>query len=404
MIDRYKNKEIDDIFSKRTTYEIYWIIENNNLKLHTNFFDKNNFRLDDSLPLFNEEEIEKILKIEEKTKHETNAFVNYFASFNTESSLYVHRNLTSSDLIDTATMIQMSFAHFLLRSAVEDLVNQIDLRKIKATQESNPLIMSRTHGQHALPIKLKSLFEQWIGYLDIWIQDAKEQQFYVKIAGPVGDQTSLQVELEKELARYYQVSTIKSTALKSQVTQILPRTLYSKILFNLVNLGTILEKIATDIRLHSQTGIEEIFEPFTEDQSGSSSMPNKRNPILSENICGLARILRGYMISSLENVATWNHRDISHSSVERIIIPDSYHLLMHMVKNLNYVMRDLVLNDTKIKENISETTDLTINFQNYLKETGFPHELAYKLAKKISQESKTEQEFWEKAQFYGFTK
>ncbi|CAB4160054.1 PurB Adenylosuccinate lyase [uncultured Caudovirales phage] len=401
MIKRYENEAIRDIFSKKTLYEIYWIIENNNLRLHKRDFDIHNFRIDDDIPDFNNTEIEKILDIENKTKHETNAFVNYFANLNLDNSLHVHRDLTSSDLIDSATMIQMSFAHYLLRSKVEDLANKIDLRKRSAPEV---LIMSRTHGQHALPIKIQNLFDQWLGYIDTWIQDAKEQKFYVKISGPVGNQTELQAQLEKELARYYQVSTIQSLSLRAQVTQILPRTLYSKILFNLVSLATILEKIALDVRLHSQTGIEEIFEPFTEDQSGSSSMPNKRNPILSENICGLARILRSYMSAALENVATWNHRDISHSSVERIIIPDSYHLLMYMVKNLEYVMSNLILNLEIIERNLSRTTDMTIDFQIYLKETGFPHELAYKLAKKISQESKTEQEFWDKAQFYGFTK
>ncbi len=402
MIERYRDQDIEQIFSDKNKYEIYCAIERLNDLEHAKLLLKkdNDFLMNYSTVKIEQEDLDAIKEFELEMKHETLAFLKWYnQKFNDPNT---HKELTSSDLIDSSDMIRMksAFEHVLhkmysLYDVSHDLVS---------TTSYDIKIMSRTHGQHALPISLQTLINQWselIGSSIKSFEKARRELFFIKIAGPVGEQTQSNENVENALASIYSINV---NPRKEQTTQIIPRYNYSRILFELVLLGGCLEKIATDIRLHSQTGIEELFEPFQDKQKGSSAMPNKRNPITCENICGLSRLLRSYMHASLENIVSWNHRDISHSSVERVIIPDSFHIICNMLDKMNFVIDHLEINYSKIEENLNNKTSNAIQLYNFLKETGADHETAYEISQKLSMMFKDESTFFERAKEYGFSK
>jgi adenylosuccinate lyase len=402
MIERYKDQNIEIIFSDKSKYETYATIERLNDLEHSEKLIRqtHEFLIEYSNVKLEESDLKTIKDIELETKHETLAFLKWYnQKYNNPNT---HKELTSSDLIDTSDMIRMKAA---FQHVLDKLITlSINFYDILQFINRDVKIMSRTHGQHALPISLRSLMEQWYALIQSSIDSFRrsiDELFFIKIAGPVGQQTQSNKNLENALSSIYSIET--NPRLK-ETTQIIPRYNYSRIMFELVLLGGCLEKIATDIRLHSQTGIEELLEPFENKQKGSSAMPNKRNPIICENICGLSRLLRSYMHASLENIVSWNHRDISHSSVERVIIPDSFHIICNMLDKMSFVIDKLQINYSKIEENLNDKTSNAIELYNFLKESGADHETAYEISKKLSMMFKDENKFFERAKEYGFTK
>ena len=401
MIERYKDENIERIFSDKNKYEIYCIIERlNDLELSSGLIDKDpSFLINHCTEPVTDEDLKAIKEFDLEKKHETLSFLKcYNQKFDYSKT---HKDLTSSDLIDSSDMIRMKEAYEQVIAKLVSLdINLYELSK----RTSDTKIMSRTHGHHALPIRLSSLVDQWYGLVSSSIdslQQGKENFFFVKIGGPIGLQTESNKNVEKALAL---ICNINPNPKPNETTQIIPRYNYTRILFELVLLGSCLEKIATEIRLHSQTGIEEIFEPFEDKQKGSSAMPNKRNPIICENICGLSRLLRSYIQPSLENIVTWNHRDISHSSVERVIIPDAFHLTCNMLDKMIYLVKGLEFNHLMIEQNLNNKTSNAIQLYNFLKGTGASHETAYEISQKLSMMFKDEETFFERAKEYGFSK
>lgn len=402
MIERYEDTEIAYIFSDKFKYQTYSIIERLNDLEHDSGLIKADadYIINYSSIKLEQSDLDEIKQFELETKHETLAFLKWYnQKFNNPNT---HKGLTSSDLIDSTDMIRMKFGF-------EQVINKLVLLSINMFELSSKIspnvqIMSRTHGQHALPIPLRSLIKQWHSLIETSITSFRnklDELFFVKIAGAVGQATESNRNVQEVLSRIY---LMQNSNKLEETTQIIPRYNYSRILFELVLLGGCLEKIATEIRLHSQTGIEELFEPFEDKQKGSSAMPNKRNPITCENICGLSRLLRSYMHASLENIVTWNHRDISHSSVERVIIPDSFHLICNMLDKMNYVIENLEINYSTIKQNLNNKTSNAIELYNFLKQTGADHETAYEISQKLSMMFKDENTFFERAKEYGFVK
>lgn len=402
MIERYQDNQITHIFSDKFKYEIYSSIERLNDLEHYSRLTRctDDFIKDYSSVSITQEDLNQIKEFESETKHETLAFLKWYnQKFNDANT---HKGLTSSDLIDSSDMIRMKIAFEHVMNKL--VLLSINLFELSEKIDPNVQIMSRTHGQHALPIKLRSLIKQWNSLTESFLisfRTSLDKLFFVKIAGPVGQATPSNKNLEIAISNLYLINTNSKL---EETTQIIPRYNYSRILFELVLLGSCLEKIATDIRLHSQTGIEELFEPFQDKQKGSSAMPNKRNPITCENICGLSRLLRSYMHPSLENITTWNHRDISHSSVERIIIPDSFHLICNMLDKMNFVIENLEINYFIIKQNLNNKTSYAIELYNFLKENNTSHETAYEISQKLSMMCKDENTFLERAKEYGFVK
>jgi adenylosuccinate lyase len=328
--------------------------------------------------------VAEIKKIEKQTRHDVAAFVKNVSSYVEEAGKYIHWGLTSSDVVDTAGALQLREASDVL---IGDLKNLIKALKKKALKYKNTLCVGRTHGIHAEPttfgLKMALFYEEAKRNL-IRLEAAREIISVGKISGSVGTFSHLPPEVQNK--------TLKKLKLKpaSISTQILQRDRHAQFVTTLALIGSSLEKIAYEIRSLQRTEIREAEEFFSRGQKGSSSMPHKRNPVRSERICGLARILRGYAQVSLENIALWHERDISHSSAERIILPDSAILLDYMLDEISDIIEHLVIYPEKMKKNLELSKGLIFSQRIMLyliEEKGLTREEAYSLIQKSALES-----------------
>ncbi|MBI5573443.1 MAG: adenylosuccinate lyase [Elusimicrobia bacterium] len=326
--------------------------------------------------------IKRIEAIENTVKHDMIAFLTNISENVGKDSIYIHRGLTSSDVLDTALALQLKDASNILLADLEILARTI---KYQARKYKDTLMIGRTHGIHAEPItfgfKLAGWYSEIMRHLDI-IKSVKEHISFGKISGAVGTYAHIEPGVEEYVC--------KKLGLKSEPvsTQIIPRDRHAQYLATLSIVASSIEKFATEIRTLQRTEIAEVEEPFTEGQKGSSAMPHKRNPVICEQLCGLARVIRANALCSLENVSLWNERDISHSSVERIIIPDSTILLDYMLKKMAYVIKNLTVKTENMKKNLSITSNAIFS-QRLLLEIvgrGYSREKIYPLIQKLSQE------------------
>ena len=303
---------------------------------------------------------ERIREIEEETNHDVVAFLrNVSESVETEAARWVHLGVTSSDVVDTAWAI-------LLKKAGEKLLVEVDrLREALATRAAEhrhtPMI-GRTHGVHAEPttfgLKLAVFWEE-LGRDRERLARAVETMSVGKISGAVGTFAHLDPEVEERACRSLGIQAARIS------TQILQRDRHAEFAFALAVTGATLEKIALEIRHLHRTEVREVQEQFTRKQTGSSSMPHKRNPILCERICGLARILRGNLQVALENVALWHERDISHSSAERVILPDGCILLDYLLAKTTSLVDNLLVLPENMMTNLERMRGLVFS-QNLL--------------------------------------
>jgi Adenylosuccinate lyase (EC 4.3.2.2) len=266
---------------------------------------------------FTEENIKRVEEIEKETKHDVIAFLTHLSEIIGPSARYLHLGMTSSDILDTAMAWLMKKAMEII---IEDLKRVKDVLKDRAYEFKDTLMIGRTHGIHAEPITFGLKLALWYEELkrnEARLNQALENISYGKISGAVGTFAHVLPEVE---AYVCEKLGLKPDPISNQIVQ---RDRYAEYMASLAILGTTVEKIATEIRHLQRTEVLEVEEYFSPGQKGSSAMPHKRNPILSENLCGLARLLKGYLVPALENVALWHERDISHSSVERVIVPDA---------------------------------------------------------------------------------
>jgi adenylosuccinate lyase len=295
--------------------------------------------------------LERMGEVERRVEHEVIAFISVLEDEVGEDGRYIHFGLTSSDIIDTANALLLKESLEKIRESLEGVSGV--LMELSLRFKDTP-IMGRTHGIYAEPISLGLKF---LGYYSESLRNierlekAEEQISYGKISGACGTYAYIDPEVE-ELA-------LKKLGLKPEPvsTQIIPRDRYA-FLFSAISLtGAFLERLALEIRLLQRTEVGEIFEPFGREQRGSSAMPHKRNPVKCERITGLSRLLRGYLLSSIENIALWHERDISHSSVERIIIPDAFHILYFMLNETSKILKNLEVDEERIRENMERFGD-----------------------------------------------
>ncbi|PIU83975.1 MAG: adenylosuccinate lyase [Elusimicrobia bacterium CG06_land_8_20_14_3_00_38_11] len=327
-------------------------------------------------------DIKKIEVIEKTVKHDVIAFLTNISENVGKESVYIHRGLTSSDVLDTALALQLKDASELLLKDLQELSETI---KNQTRKYKNTLMIGRTHGIHAEPITFGLKLASWYSEIlrDIErIKIATQNISFGKISGAVGGYAHIEPEIEKYV--------MKKLGLEREPvsTQIVPRDRHAQYLTTLSIIATSIERFATEIRTLQRTEIAELEEPFTEGQKGSSAMPHKRNPIICEQLCGLARVIRANALISLENVVLWNERDISHSSTERIIIPDSTILLDYILQKMNYVIKNLTVNIEKMLENLKITKN-TIFSQRLLLEIvkkGYSREKIYLVIQKLSQD------------------
>ncbi|MBI2150341.1 MAG: adenylosuccinate lyase [Acidobacteria bacterium] len=296
--------------------------------------------------------VNRINEIEAEVKHDVIAFTTSVAEYVGPASRFFHFGLTSSDVLDTAMALQAADASAVI---LEGLARLLDVLKKRAHEFKTTLIVGRTHGIHAEPttfgLKLALLYDE-VRRQQSRFKEAAETMRAGKLSGPVGTFPHLSPDIEEKVMRKL---NLKAAPASSQVIQ---RDRHAHYITTLALIGTTLEKIAVEVRHLQRTEVREAEEYFSPRQKGSSSMPHKRNPVTAEQIAGLARILRGNAIAAMENVALWHERDISHSSVERVIFPDSTILADYLLDRTATLVERLVVYPGRMKENLEITRGL----------------------------------------------
>ena len=327
--------------------------------------------------------IRKIQKIEEKTQHDVVAFVTCVAQHIGSDAKYLHLGLTSSDILDTTLGVQLKESCDIL---LEDLRKLLKVLAQKATKYKEMVCIGRTHGVHAeattFGLKLALWFTETERNL-IRLQRVKEEVSIGKLSGAVGTYSNIEPEVEAYVCRKLGLKPAPIS------TQIIPRDVYAQYIGTLALIGSSLDKFATEIRHLQRTEVQEAEEPFGKGQKGSSAMPHKRNPVICERICGLARILRGNNLAALENVVLWHERDISHSSVERIIMPDSSLALDYMLHKFIEVMEGLSVFPDNMLANLVRTRGLIFSQRVLLElmRKGLTRQKAYDIVQRNAMKS-----------------
>ncbi|MQC17806.1 MAG: adenylosuccinate lyase [Chloroflexi bacterium] len=322
-----------------------------------------------------------VMRYIEETHHDVTAFLRSVADSLGPESRWIHYGLTSNDVWDTATCLQMMEALDILDGQVKTLRKVIARR---AVEHKDTICIGRTHGVHAEPTTFGMKIAVWVEELrrhEERIALAREQVAVGQMSGPVGTHASVPPSVEENACKRLGLEVAKIT------TQVIQRDRHAFYLNVIAGIGASLEKFATEIRGLQRTDILEAEEPFDEGgQTGSSSMPHKRNPELCERVCGIARVLRGYGVTGLEDVALWHERDISHSSAERIILPDATGLLNYALHIFTGVMDGLIVYPERMLRNLERTQGLIYSSKvlNALIETGMQREAAYTIVKKNS--------------------
>jgi len=323
-------------------------------------------------------DVDRILEIEEKTKHDVIAFLTNVAEYVGPDSRFIHMGLTSSDILDTSFAMLLREAMALI---IEDVKGIMTVIKERAFEHKNTVMMGRSHGIHAEPITFGLKLAVWYAEMKRnlkRLEAALETISYGKLSGAVGTFANVSPAVE--------ASACKKLGLKPAEisTQILQRDRHAEYFASLAILAGTMEKIAVEIRHLQRTEVLEAEEPFEKGQKGSSSMPHKKNPIGCENISGLARLVRSNAIAAMENMALWHERDISHSSVERVIGPDSTILIDYMLHRLSRIVKDLVVYPDHMTENLNKMKGLIYSQQVLLKlaELGLDRQEAYEMVQR----------------------
>ncbi|MBS1111721.1 MAG: purB [Nitrospirae bacterium] len=327
--------------------------------------------------------IRRIDKIEQTVKHDVIAFLTSVAEYVGPDSRFIHKGLTSSDILDTALALQMREASDII---IKDITDLLGVLKKNALTYKNTLQMGRSHGIHAEPVTFGLTFALWYEEMKrnlVRLKAAKEMISYGKLSGPVGTFSNIPPSIERQVCRKLRLKPAPVS------TQIIQRDRHAEFMNALALIAASIEKIAVEIRHLQRTEVREAEEPFAKGQKGSSAMPHKRNPIGSENLSGLARVVRSNAIAAMENIPLWHERDISHSSVERIIIPDSTILVDYMLARLTGILKDLRVYPERMLENIKSSYGLFCSQRVLLKltEKGMSRENAYSIVQKKAMES-----------------
>ncbi|MBU4425830.1 MAG: adenylosuccinate lyase, partial [Proteobacteria bacterium] len=306
----------------------------------------------------------RILEIEEETKHDVIAFLTNVAEHVGPDSRYIHLGLTSSDILDTSFALLLKQAMDII---VQDLQELMDVIRTRAMEHKYTAMIGRSHGIHAEPITFGLKLAVWYSEMKRNLKrlvEARDVISYGKLSGAVGTFANTSPKIEALVC--------KKLGLRPEEisTQIIQRDRHAQYFSSLAILAGTLEKIAVEIRHLQRTEVLEVEEPFAKGQKGSSAMPHKKNPIGCENISGLARLVRSNSLAAMENMPLWHERDISHSSVERVIAPDSTILIDYMLHRLTGILRGLVVHADRMTENLKKMKGLIFSQQLLLKLAG----------------------------------
>ncbi|HLR43021.1 MAG TPA: adenylosuccinate lyase [Pseudogracilibacillus sp.] len=327
--------------------------------------------------------IERIHEIEEETRHDVVAFTRAVSESLGEERKWVHYGLTSTDVVDTALSYLLKQANDVIR---KDIENFIEIIKNKAIEHKHTVMMGRTHGVHAEPttfgLKLALWYEEMKRNLKRFNEAADGVEFG-KLSGAVGTYANIDPFVEEYVCKNLGLSPAPLS------TQTLQRDRHAAYISALALVATSIEKFATEIRGLQKTETREVEEFFRKGQTGSSAMPHKRNPIASENMSGIARVVRGHMVTAYENVSLWHERDISHSSAERIILPDATIALNYMLNRFSNVVKNLTVFPDNMRRNIDKTFGVIFSQRVLLAliEKGLSREDAYGVVQPLAMEA-----------------
>jgi adenylosuccinate lyase len=328
-------------------------------------------------------DISRIERIERTVRHDVIAFLTSVAENVGSDARYIHKGLTSSDILDTSMAILMQEAADLIINDIKELMG---ILKTNAYRYRDTLQMGRSHGVHAEPTTFGLKFALWYDEMNrnlSRMRNARETISYGKLSGAVGTFSSIPPFIERYVCKKFGLKPAPVS------TQIIQRDRYAEYMSALALIATTIEKIAIEIRHLQRTEVLEAEEPFEKGQKGSSAMPHKRNPVGCENLSGLARVVRSNAVAAMENIPLWHERDISHSSVERIIIPDSTILVDYMLVRLTGILKGLLVYPERMRENINKSYGLYCSQRVMLKltEKGLSRENAYRLVQKRAMQS-----------------
>ncbi len=334
---------------------------------------------------------EEIAKIEARTQHDMIAFLENVASYVGEEARFLHYGLTSSDVKDSALALQMKEAMDLILADVDEVISEL---KAQAFRNKDTLMMGRTHGVFAEPITLGVVFARWAFEMARHrdrLKAAKEAISVGKFSGAVGTYASIDPKVEEIACRKLGLKPDPASS------QVISRDRHAECLWALAATASSVEKFAQDIRHLQRTEVGELEEPFVPGQKGSSAMPHKRNPILAERLCGIARLLRGHLLSALENIPLWLERDMSHSVVERFILPQAFCLLDYLLTRFVWLIRNLKINREKMAENVARSLGLYASeaVMMALIEKGMTRTEAYELVQSLAMKA------WEERRNFG---
>ena len=382
MIDRYSRKELKDIWEEKNKYTIWLNIElaaaesMEKLKI----IPKGVVKKVKSRAKIN---VKRILEIEKTVKHDVIAFLTSITEKSGKEARYLHKGMTSSDVLDTCFNLQLKQSGTILLKDIEILLSSI---KKKAIKHKHTLCIGRSHGIHAEPLtfglKLLTFYQEFL-------RNKKRLEFAIKeistcaISGAVGTFANIDPRVESYVAKKLKLSV------EPVSTQIIPRDRHAQFFSTLGIIASSIERFATEIRHLQRTEVLEVEEFFGKKQKGSSAMPHKKNPILSENLTGLARLIRSAVVPALENVALWHERDISHSAVERNIGPDTTIAMDFALDRLNSVVKNLNVYPKNMLKNLNITNGIFFSQRVLLELTnvGFTREQAYLVVQKNAMKS-----------------
>ncbi len=376
MIDRYSRPEMARIWSEENKIQKWLDVE----KAVCEAWARRGVIPAEAMPAIRAAtcDLKRMEEIEKETDHDIIAFLRATGETIGPAARYVHLGLTSTDVVDTALSTQAVEALDLIRQEADALRLTIERR---AVEFKDTVMIGRTHGMHAEPTTFGFKLAVWADEMRRHVkrlEQAREMIAVGKISGATGTHANVPPDLEEEVCAALGLQAAPVS------TQTLQRDRHAQFISTLAIVGASLEKFTTEVRHLQRTEVREVEEPFGEKQQGSSAMPHKRNPHRSERVAGLARLLRGYATTALENVALWHERDISHSSTERVIFPDACLTLDYMLAETNYILAGLVVFPEAMMYNLESSGGLTFSQQVLLKlvEKGLDRQEAYKLVQK----------------------
>ena len=379
MIDRYSREEIKNIWDLNTKFDYYLRVELAVCEAYSKLGVIPTHALDEIKQKAGFS-LERIEEIEREVKHDVIAFLTSVnENVGKDNAKYIHMGLTSSDVIDTAFALQIVDSSTIIMKELDSLINVI---REKAFKYKNTVCIGRSHGVHAEVMTFGFKLLNWLDGLERAKESFKfalDEISVGQISGPVGTYSNIPVEIEPLTCDILGLKPAKIS------TQIISRDRHAKFMSSLAVLASLIEQYATEIRHLQKTEVREVEEGFGANQKGSSAMPHKKNPVLCENLCGLARVVRSNLTAALENINLWHERDISHSSAERIIFPDLLILIDFMLHRFRGVVENLVVHEDNMLKNTKLYGGVVFSQKVLLKlveEKGYSREDAYRIVQK----------------------